>query len=59
VQEKIAKYYYNRVERLGENSTESYEEERDASLGIFQLNMEVLGLQTRLSDTVADIVLHG
>lgn len=59
MQEEIASYYYNSVKPLGDGATLAEMKARNADLGIFQLNIEILALREHLSDVVRDIVLNG
>lgn len=58
-QEEVASYYYNNVPPLKDDATLAEQKARNADLGIFQLNMEILALRDHLSDTVREIVLNG
>jgi hypothetical protein len=59
MQEEIASYYYNSVKPLGVAATLVEQKNRNAELGIFQLNMEVLMLGVKLAGLVKDIILKG
>ena len=59
IQEEIANYYYKIVKPLDAAATLAEQKKRNAELGIFQLNMEVLTLGEKLAGLVKDIVLKG
>ncbi len=59
IQEEIASLCYRNVEALDAAATLVKQNERNAELGIFQLNMEVLALREQLAKLVSDIVLNG
>ena len=59
IQEKIADIYYKIVKPTDTVVTLAEQKKRNAKLGIFQLNMEVLALREQLSNLVNDIILNG
>ncbi len=59
IQEKIAGYYYNNANPLGIDATLPEQLKRNAEIGIFQLNTEVLSLQEILANLVKNIILNG
>lgn len=59
VQKAIASHYYNQEVALPSNATMDEQNARNAKLGIFQLNMEILKLREQLAAMVKDIVLNG
>ena len=59
LQEKIAKKYYNEVEKNKDLSLKDYlekEKQRNYKLGIWQLNMEVFELKDKLEKIISNIV---
>lgn len=59
-QQEIAKLYYNHLEKNENITFENYltkEKQRNADLGIFQLNMEIFSLREKLENLVHKIVM--
>jgi hypothetical protein len=59
IQEKIADIYYKAATPPSAIVTITAHKKRNATLGIFQLNMEVLSLREQLAKMVNDIILNG
>jgi hypothetical protein len=59
LQEKIASFYYSGSTSLGSKVSLQEQKERNAKLGIFQLNMEILDLRKEWDTLVHEIILNG
>ena len=59
IQEKIAAIYYQSAKPLDSSLTIKMHKKRNETLGIFQLNMEVLAMREKLAEMVSDIIISG
>lgn len=58
-QKEIAQHYYNALQPLPPTATLAEHRKRNAELGIYQLNMELLQKREELATLVRDIIVNG